>query len=526
MRASLAADGLPAMAGLVAANRRRGLTGGVATRDQLAPYRGKRDFGRTPEPSGAPPSAADGAPRFVVQRHRARRLHYDLRFEIDGVLVSWAVPKGPTLDPKARRAAFHVEDHPIEYLDFEGVIPAGEYGGGDVIVWDIGTWQPGKAGDLREAVAAGELHADMYGQKLRGRFVLVRTRVDDSGREEWLLLHKHDEYAASGWDAEAHPRSVLSGRTNDEVKADPERLWRSDLPAAQAALSLHSPSTVDSGAADAVAELDALGQSGLWHAYGRQWRVADLDRVVLPGRRREPAVTRRDLLRYAVAIAPVALPYLTRRGWETRISRAAPDWVARGHSDGRTQLVIDEPAALVWAVSAGAVEWHAATAQVDRPDRPTYALIELDPQGATWPDVLAVARVYRAAFEHLGVVARAKLSGRGGLQLWVPIARRRDPGAVHAWVEELSGTVAAVLPDSAVRLVGADNAPDRTQVAPFSPVAEAGAPVSAPIGWDELDDPALPAEGFTIRTVPGRLAARGDDFSAVVHSGQALPKLR
>src|SRR4051794_36740039 len=124
--------------------------------DQLARYRRKRDFSRTPEPSGADGGAADAdLPRFVVQRHRARRLHYDFRLEIDGVLVSWAVPKGPTLDPGVRRAAFHVEDHPLEYIDFEGVIPAGEYGGGDVIVWDTGTWSSPKSDDPGRAVKEG-----------------------------------------------------------------------------------------------------------------------------------------------------------------------------------------------------------------------------------------------------------------------------------------------------------------------------------------------------------------------------------
>ena len=212
--------------------------------ERLETYRQMRDFGSTPEPSGehAAPDV-EGRRRFVVQRHRARALHYDLRFEVDGVLASWAVPKGPTLDPDVRRLAVHVEDHPMEYADFEGVIPGGEYGGGDVIVWDHGTWEPYKTEDPAAEIAAGELHAELHGEKLRGRFVLVRTdrkpgERDDApadSRENWLLLHKHDEHAVEGWDPEEHPRSVVSGRTNEEVKADPERQWHSDRPAADAA---------------------------------------------------------------------------------------------------------------------------------------------------------------------------------------------------------------------------------------------------------------------------------------------------
>ncbi len=182
-----------------------------------------RDFDTTPEPAGAgEESSRQGPRRFVVQRHRASRLHYDLRFEIDGVLASWAVPKGPTLDPSVRRLAVHVEDHPLEYADFEGVIPGGEYGGGDVIVWDRGTWEPSGTDDPAAAVASGELHADVHGEKLRGRFVLVRTaakegekdqrgRGDEGGQTErvgasWLLLHKQDADAVKGWDPEDYPR--------------------------------------------------------------------------------------------------------------------------------------------------------------------------------------------------------------------------------------------------------------------------------------------------------------------------------
>lgn len=222
------------------AARKRGGAGSASNDAKLAEYHRKRDFGRTPEPSGTvPPRSVDRA-RFVVQRHRARRLHYDLRFEIDGVLASWAVPKGPTLDPKHRRMAVHVEDHPIEYLDFEGVIPSGEYGGGDVIVWDVGTWVPHETDDPADAIARGELHADLYGEKLRGKLILVRRDDGGGGKSQWLLIHKRDDHAVDGWDPEDHPLSVLSGRTNDEVRQDPDRLWRSDRPAARATIPVRT----------------------------------------------------------------------------------------------------------------------------------------------------------------------------------------------------------------------------------------------------------------------------------------------
>jgi bifunctional non-homologous end joining protein LigD len=190
-----------------------------------------------------------GGGRFVVQRHRATRLHYDFRLEMDGVLVSWAVPKGPTLDPTQRRMAVHVEDHPIEYLDFEGVIPKGEYGGGDVIVWDWGTWQADpETPDGVQGVADGEVKFSLLGEKLRGRFTIVRT----SGRggsgsampfeadegDNWLLIHKRDDAAVDGWDAESFPASVKTGRTNDEVKADRDAIWISQAPAATAEIDL------------------------------------------------------------------------------------------------------------------------------------------------------------------------------------------------------------------------------------------------------------------------------------------------
>lgn len=231
----------------------------------LERYKQKRDFKRTPEPAGRGEAGAESARplgtrggRFVVQRHRATRLHYDFRLEIDGVLASWAVPKGPTLDPKERRMAVHVEDHPIEYLDFEGVIPKGQYGGGDVIVWDWGTWTPeAETPDPGPAVEAGELKFTLRGEKLRGRYTIVRTSgrgrtgggrggrddggglpFEGDGGEQWLLIKKRDDAAVAGWDAEDHPKSVKTGRTNDEVKEDRDAIWISRAPASLAEIDL------------------------------------------------------------------------------------------------------------------------------------------------------------------------------------------------------------------------------------------------------------------------------------------------
>ncbi|MFS8478867.1 MAG: DNA polymerase ligase N-terminal domain-containing protein [Micromonosporaceae bacterium] len=528
-----------------------------APREKLAAYRRKRDFARTPEPAGdTQPARGDGAPRFVVQRHRARRLHYDFRLEIDGVLVSWAVPKGPTLDPKVRRAAFHVEDHPLEYFDFEGVIPAGEYGGGDVIVWDVGTWRLSKDGDPGRAVADGELHVDLHGEKLRGRFVLVRTRTDASGKEEWLLLHKRDEYAVDGWNPEDHPRSVLTGRTNDEVAADPERMWRSDRPAARAAVALKAPPVTD----DELAELDGLPEAGRWHVFGRELRVTNLNKVLFPARGRQKPVTKRELLRYTAEIAPTLLPYLTHRAlnlhrypngaqskgfWQKQLPGHAPDWLPRWDNpdadpgETRTYLVVDEPAALIWAANFGALEWHAWTSRTDRPKRPTYALIDLDPGEKTgWDDVLVLARLHRTALEHLGVTARPKLTGRRGIQIWVPIAPGPEFEETRAWVEALSRAVGATVPElvswkwqkseraGLARLDYTQNAINKTLVAPYSPRPAPGAPVSAPIDWDELDDPKLTPDRFTIRTMPERLAEKGDLFREVLQHTQRLPEIR
>jgi bifunctional non-homologous end joining protein LigD len=543
---------------------------------KLERYQRKRDFDRTPEPAGAPPQQDPAGPRrFVVQRHRARRLHYDLRFEIDGVLASWAVPKGPTLDPDVKRIAVHVEDHPIEYLEFEGIIPRGEYGGGDVIVWDLGTWEPHATDDPAASVAAGELHADVTGHKLRGRLVLVRRGRDREDKDQWLLLHKKDEYAVAGWDPEDHPRSVLSGRTNDEVKANPDRMWRADLPPAEASVAIGDPAPREPEAdrpslADYVAagpdlaELDALAAlgpgGGTWEVYGRKLKITNLDKVMFPAGDGEAPVTKREFIAYSARIAPVILPYLegralnmhrfpggaqTRGFWHKQLPDHAPHWVPRWDNpnadpgDSLTYLVVDEPAALVWAANFGALEWHAWTARTDQPRTPTYALIDIDAGSATsWDDVLVLARLHRTALEHLGVRAQPKLTGHTGIQIWIPITRGPDYEETREWVKQLSQAIGGVVPEMVswqwdvkarggrARLDYTQNVKNKTLVAPYSPRPAPGAPVSAPIDWDELDDPELRPDAITIRTIWDRLAERGDPFRTVLVPDQTLPPIQ
>lgn len=853
----------------------------------LEEYRRKRDFNATPEP--APSDLAERSGRFTVQRHRATALHYDVRLEIAGVLVSWAVPKGPTLDPKQKRLAMRTEDHPIEYLDFEGVIPSGQYGGGDVIVWDWGVFEPEP--DTPDPVAAlrgGELKFVARGERLAGRFTLVRT--DGGEREQWLLMHKQDGAAVEGWDAEDHPTSVKTGRTNDDVrggveprfnahppppvgeidlsaarpepmpdflppmratlasspftdadwlfevkwdgyrveavvgkgkvrlwtrnrqdaaryfpelaaadgwidaseaivdgevvalddegrphfsllqdrtgirtgrspgsrpKGEPARVvyqafdllhldgrsllavpleerkrllrsrlrehsrvryaghieadgeaffaaareqglegivaklrrspyepgrrsrswlklkvrgeqeavvvgwlpgqgshrdlgslilavrsgdrwvhagqvgsgldartrrelrarldelsgddspldpaprlkgarwveprivvrvefaeWTADGLLRQAAFkgveigrdprrvrreravdtaSVTTPAHERPGeAATALESLESLEGEGTLDVDGHEVRLTNLDKVLFPGLDGEEPVTKRDLVRYHLTVGPTLVPYLVGRGltvqrfpngigqkgfWQKDLPRHAPDWVTRWTYHHREEgpkdyVVVDRPATLVWLAQEAAIELHPWTSPIDAPDQPSYALVDIDPGAETsWEEVLVLARLYRAALEHLGVRGHPKVSGKRGIQVWIGIARGATFDDTRAWVEALSRAVGATVPDliswewskrarrGRARLDFTQNAINKTLVAPFSPRPAPGAPVSMPIGWDELDDPALRPDRWTIRDVSARLAQHGDPFNAVLGDRQELPPI-
>jgi bifunctional non-homologous end joining protein LigD len=195
--------------------------------DLLADYKAKRDFAKTPEPKAKRERAKGNS--FVIQKHAARRTHFDFRLEHDGVLKSWAVTRGPSLDPHEKRLAVKTEDHPLEYGGFEGVIPKGEYGGGPVMIWDRGTWEP--IGDPDEGLAKGDLKFRLHGDRLKGDFVLVRMKKDRTGgkRENWLLIKKRDDYAGDGSEpTEEFDTSVKSGRSMDQILTGDSAIWTSN----------------------------------------------------------------------------------------------------------------------------------------------------------------------------------------------------------------------------------------------------------------------------------------------------------
>ena len=228
----------------------------------LEEYKRKRRFAETPEP---PPKVEKKAGhRFVVQRHRATRLHYDFRLEMEGVLKSWAVPKGPSLDPADKRLSMQVEDHPVSYFDFEGTIPEGNYGAGTVMVWDVGTWEPlspetidGKYVPGTEAEAAamlkkGDLKFRLHGKRLNGDFALVHMKARRPGSKgnEWLMIKKHDEYETPGFDIEKYDTSVLSKKTMGQIAGDEDSAeWTSSKKASRGRLKAD-------WLADTVAKLD------------------------------------------------------------------------------------------------------------------------------------------------------------------------------------------------------------------------------------------------------------------------------
>ncbi|MGH6943341.1 MAG: DNA polymerase ligase N-terminal domain-containing protein, partial [Geminicoccaceae bacterium] len=342
-------------------------------------YDERRDFAHTPEPKGGRMKAGR-KPRFVVQEHKASTHHFDFRIEVEGVLKSWAVPKGPSTDPRTKRLAIPVEDHPLAYADFEGVIPKGEYGGGAVIVRDRGpydniTLKRGKLQPLSEALERGHVLIRLHGEKLKGGFALQRTGSGKAVR--WLLVKTRDDEAdARRRPASSQPQTVVSGRTVDGLARE---AGASKKPRRRSVNSSKAKTR------DRKLTLD-----------GHEVELSSTGKVLFP----DAGLTKGDLIDYYRRIAPIMLPHLVGRpislqrypdgiAGEGFFQKNAPDyfpsWIERAalaKEDGTVDYVVARDAAtLVYLANQGSITLHVGLSRTDRIDRPDRLVIDLDPPG-------------------------------------------------------------------------------------------------------------------------------------------------
>jgi bifunctional non-homologous end joining protein LigD len=501
--------------------------------DRLDRYRAKRDPGRTPEPFAevARGDAGALAPRlFVVQKHAARRLHWDFRLELGGTLRSWAVPKGPSADPADKRMAIEVEDHPVEYADFEGIIPAGNYGAGAVIVWDRGTWRP--LSDPEAGLAQGKLVFELRGQKLRGEWTLVRTRREGD-KQQWLLLKHRDVFA--GPDRPFAEESVLTGRRLEDLSEDGGRP--------------HVPRPSRTSA-----RRRTRGEHG-----AARVQVTNGGKVFFPA----DGITKADVVAYYREIAPHMLPFLRDRPlvltrypdgidgksfFQKDAPEWRPDWIRtvriRGEEGGRDldHFLVDDAEGLAWIANLGTIPIHVWSSRAKSLDRPDWCVVDLDPKQAPFSHVVRIARALHELCDAIGLPSYPKTTGQKGLHVLVPLGGKMTHEQARSLGELLARSVEAELPDisTTARAVHArggrvyldflQNGRGKTIAAPYAVRPMPGAPVSAPLRWREVNARLDPAR-FTIRTMPGRARALRQDPLAPVLSERpdllgALERLR
>jgi bifunctional non-homologous end joining protein LigD len=528
--------------------------------DKLAKYKSMRDFARTAEPSGA--SKATTGNSFVIQKHAASRLHYDFRLELDGVLLSWSVPKGPSLSPKERRLAMRTEDHPLDYAGFEGIIPKGEYGGGSVVVWDRGTWQPeGGVKGAREMLAKGRLTFDLEGEKLAGRWHLVRTRPQGK-QEGWLLFKGRDSAANDEADiVEERPESVISGRTVEEVAENPDRVWRSNRPvepsvrekraARIAGKPLPKPRASKGG--EMPVFKPAANQNELRALVGQLplgYELTNLDKVLWG----DQGLTKGELIAYLAVVAEHMLPHVGKRPltlvrcpegagkkcfFQKKLLSGSPKQihpVPLEESDGTEveYMYVDDMPGLVGLAQLGTLEIHTWGSHIDKVEKPDVMVFDLDPDvGLAWNKVALAAFAVRRRLDDLGLTSFVKTTGGKGLHVVVPVERRLSWDdfklATKLVAEQLAEDDPASFTTNMAKsarhgkifLDYLRNGRGATFIAPYSPRSRPGAPVAVPISWEELASGVDPSK-FTVSTVPARLGKVKDPWRDYASTKQTI----
>ncbi|MFN6962535.1 MAG: non-homologous end-joining DNA ligase [Pyrinomonadaceae bacterium] len=519
----------------------------------LETYWKKRVFKTTPEPKGR--LAKTNRRRFVCQEHHASSLHFDFRLEIGGVLRSWSVRKGPSMDPSVRRLAVPTEDHPVEYAKFVGDIPEGNYGAGQHRIWDAGTYRLLDGDDAETQFEKGKLKLELNGKKLKGVFNLFKL----GRRDQWLLVKAKDEHAVPGWKLELlipdkdGRRSIVDepksedaavsrgGRApNDQNKevvkksAKPRRGEK--LPTLAALLKKQDL------AGDVRVKID-------------KWAVGltSLDRVYWP----DEGFTKADLIRYYAAVWRYIAPYLKDRPailkrYPTGIGGPsfhqhdvdeAPEYVrtvaleAEDNGAHRVDyVVVDDLATHLYLANLGAIERHPFHSRVASLDRPDWFVFDLDPgERVEFETICDLAVSTREIIAELGLKSYAKTSGSRGIHIYVPIKPKYSYDEVAGLAARIAKLVAAENPQTAtversrskrkatqIYVDHMQNAYGKSVVAPYSVRPRPGATVSAPLEWKEVEKKRISIADFNIETILERIEKKGDLFAAVLKKKQSL----
>lgn len=508
----------------------------------LETYHQKRDFRRTPEPKGK--VAKTHRHRFVVQEHHASMLHFDFRLEIGGVLKSWSVRKGPSLDPADKRLAVETEDHPVEYLKFQGHIPEGNYGAGEHMIWDEGDYElVGDADELKQ-LEAGRMKFRLRGKKLQGEFNLFRLGGRD---KQWLLIKSRDEFAAAGWKLE-----LLLKDDQWEAEAQKKRAKTAGHISKSGVKKSRLGQTLTAQAIPASRAFKAKELSGDMAVKIGSHTVAltNLDKVYWP----DEGYTKGDLIKYYFEVAKYIAPYLKDRPlimkrypngingsfFHQHDVNEAPDYVRtatlaveEGHDVD--YILGGDTATLLYMANLGAIErhpWHSRVRNIDRPD---WFVFDLDPQGVEWSDICDVALSCREILKGLGLESFAKTSGSRGIHVYVPI----KPVYSYEQVADFAKGVATIIERENIEVATMErslkkrhkariyldhmqNARGKSVVAPYSVRPKPGATVSAPLEWSEVKQKKVRIEDFTIKNMLQRIKRRGDLFQPVLKKRQSL----
>lgn len=508
----------------------------------LAVYSKKRDFRKTPEPRSGK-SEKKKSLAFVVQRHDATRLHYDFRLEMDGVLKSWAVPKGPSMIAGEKRLAMMVEDHPFPYRKFYGEIPKGNYGAGIVEIWDRGTYKPMKGygaqeKDLLGMLEKGDLKIFLKGTYLHGNFALVRMKNSEKGNE-WLLIKKKDEYASDSFDIESIAPLKSKVRTKT-LKAKQENLPETFPDRHQ---------VFNSEPESRLFGKDEKEKTLIFSK--KKVKCTNLTKIYWPGE----GYTKGDLISYYHSISKFMLPYLKDRpqslnrhpngitgpsfyhkdmdvdnvpGWAKTVNLSS-----KSNEDGIDYLICNDVATLIYMANLGCIEinpWHST---YQKPDVPSYLMLDLDPGDISFVDVVNTALVIKELCDEIEIPAYCKTSGATGLHIYIPLGAQYDYEQAKTFAEILAGIAHNRLPSttSIERMVSKrkdkvyidflQNRKGQTIAAPYSVRPRTFATVSTPLMWKEVNHQLTP-EIFTMKNIMKRLDKVGDLWEPVLNRSISL----